>query len=734
MGSDGVMSMPRTDSGHNKVPPPGLGKDDDKTVPLGKEKKRDQKSLLERARKRFQRAIEAESDNRKAALEDRKFVAGDQWPADVAAQRNMDRRPCQTINKFPTIIHQVVNDLRQNRPAIHVSPVGERTDREQARMYSGLIRAIERNSSADIAYDTGVEAAVIGGYGFWRITTEYESESSNDQVAHIKRIRNPFSVYLDPNHQEPDGADAKWGFISEMVPRDEFEAEWPDADPVPFDLGGIGEKYKEWVEKDTIRVAEYFEIVNKKRTLVTLENGHVGWEDELHEDVVAAINDGSMEALSRRESLDPSVKWAKMTCKEILEEQDWPGKYIPIVKIIGDEIDIEGKVKLSGVVRHAKDAQRNVNYWRTAEMELIALAPKAPWVMEEGQIAGHEAAWQMANVKSIPVLLYKGTSISGQQAPPPQRQQFSGVPAGVVQAAMNAAEDMQATTGIRFDASKSERMMDESGVAIKELRRSGDLGAFHFSDNFARSLRRTGAILVDLIPRIYDARRVVTILREDDTEERVKVNPAGQVGQRTLAPDGKPMSVFNPKLGEYAVTVTVGPSYATKRIEAADGMMRFVQAVPQAAAVIPDLIAKNMDWPGAQEISARLAKTLPPNLLAPEPKDVTPQVAAAMQAMQTQIQQLSMEKMQMQKALTDQSLDRAVMQDKIDKDFEAKLLAVVQKQDAAHAKEVGSKINDLAQQVTALVGALTKPATLGQTSQMPTAEPAVADSYRQPAA
>ena len=709
MGSDGKMSMPRTDSGMNKIAPTF---DRDKTEPLGREKGKSGKKVLERARKRMERCISNESDNRKAALDDRKFLAGQQWPDDVAAQRNMDRRPCLTVNKLPTFVHQVVNDLRQNRPAIHVSPVGDKSDKDTAQMYTGLIKSIERDSAADIAYDTATECAVVNGFGYWRVLTEYQDHDTFDQVIHIKRIRNPFTVYLDPDHQEPDAADIKFAFISEMVPRDEFKAEWPDADYLPYTLGGIGEKFKEWVDQECVRVAEYFEITHKTRTLVSLSNGHVGWKDELHDLVNEDIEGGAIEILAERESQVPKVMHYKITAKEILEESEWPGRWIPIVKIIGDEVDIEGKVKLSGVIRHAKDSQRMYNYWRTAETELIALAPKAPWVLEEGQVEGHEAAWGQANTKSFPFLQYKGTTIGNTPAPPPQRQQFAGVPAGVIQAAMGAAEDMQATTGIRFDASKNERMMDESGVAIKELRRSGDVGSFHYADNLARSLRRTGHILIDLIPKVYDSRRVVMVLREDDKEERVTVDPTASRGQKATAPDGKPMRVFNPTDGDYAVTVTVGPSYATKRIEAADSMMKFVAAVPNAAAVIPDLIAKNMDWPGAEQISARLAKTLPPNLLAPEPKDMTPQTAALLQSLQAQLQKLNVEKMQLAKALQDKNADRALIQDKTDKDFEAKLLAVVQKQEAAHAKEIGAKLTDLAEQVKAMVSTLNTPVTV----------------------
>jgi len=639
----------------------------------------DDAELLERIRKRFDRCITNEAENRKAALDDLRFKAGQQWPPDVQAQRATDKRPCLTINKLPTFIHQITNDQRQNRPSIHVAPVGDKGDKDVAKMYRGMIRAIERDSSADIAYDTAFESAVSCGFGYIRVLTEYESSDTFNQVIVVRRVRNPFTVYGDPNGQEPDGADWKFAFVTEMVPKSEFEAEHPKAQIVNWDMSGEGETYKSWLGKDEVRVAEYYEITTEKRTLVALSNGAIEWEDELHDDIKAAIESGSITIENEREAECPKTMWYKVTAVEVLDRKPCVFKWIPIVPVIGDEIDIEGKVKYSGIIRNAKDAQRGYNYWVTSETELVALAPKAPFIVEEAQIEGHEAQWKNANIKNYPYLSYKGTNVAGKPIPPPQRQSPVQVPNGVVQAKMGAAQDMIATTGIRFDATMNERMMDESGKAIRELRRSGDLGNFHYVDNLGRALKHLGRIMVDAIPHVYDTKRTLTILREDDKEESVTLDPEAskpyeEIGQAT----GK-MKVFNPKSGRYGVTVVIGPSYATKRIEAAESMMDFARALPNTAALIADLIAKNQDWPGAEEMAARLAKALPPNLLTPDQKDIPPQVQAIMQHMDQQIKMLGQERQQLLAALNDKAADRAQAQDKIDKDFEAKIFGLVEK-------------------------------------------------------
>lgn len=425
--------------------------------------------LLERVRKNMERAISAESENRKSGLDDRLFKIGQQWPTEIMAQRNLDKRPCLTVNKLPTFVHQIVNDQRQNRPSININPNGDRGDPDVAKMYRGLIRFIERDCAADIAYDTAFDDAVTMGWGYWRITLEWEAPDSFNCVLVIRQVRNPFSVYLDPAHVDPTGADAKWAFVTQMITRGEFSDKYPDATPMPYSDGGIGDKVNAWATKDEIRIAEYYEIEYNPRTLVKLSNGHVGWEDDLDDITKGYLKRGKLQKIEERESQVPTVMWYKVTAVDVLKEEEWIGTSIPIVKVIGNATDVEGKLKLSGIIRDAKDPQRMYNYWCTSETEMIALQPKAPWVMEEGQGEGHEDDFKNANVKNIPVLYYKGTSVGGTMAPPPQRQPMAGIPAGIVTAKQGSAQDLMATTGIRFDATMNERMIDELGKAIRSF-------------------------------------------------------------------------------------------------------------------------------------------------------------------------------------------------------------------------------------------------------------------------
>lgn len=688
-----------------------------------------QEEFLTTARKRWERCAAAESDDRTMAVDDLRFKNGEQWPEQIRASRTAEKRPCLTINKMKTFVHQITNDQRQNRPAINVTPVGDKADPETAKMLKGLIKQIERQSNADIAYDTAFDGAVSNGWGYWRILTDYEDDDTFDQVIKIARIRNPFRVYMDPDSQEPDGSDAQWCFISDLIPKAEFKQNWPNADQSDWDTT-TGESYKDWVTQTHVRIAEYFCFETKKRKLLALTSGHIGFEDELAQELKDQIALDPSVVRNEREVNAKKIRWYKITGREVLEENEWMGKWIPVVKVVGDEIDIEGKVTRAGLVRDAKDPQRMYNFWCTSETELIALAPKAPWIMEEGQVEGHEQRWKEANNKPYPYLLYKGTSVGNKPAPPPQRQQFAGPPAGVVQAKIGAAQDMQAVTGVRFDATQHERLADESGKAMRELKRIGELGNFHYVDNLGRSLRHTGRILVDLIPKVYDTNRVLTILREDDTEEQVGIDPTMQtaVGEDKTS-DGRTRALYNPKVGDYDVAVTIGPSFATKRAEAADSMLGFMKAVPQAAPVIGDLIAKNMDWPGAQEIAARLAASLPPNLQKMSLGKFPPEAQSLIQSLTGQLEQMQQQHQKALAMLGDKEADRQIERDKINKDFEAKLTKVASDMQIALLGSIQGPM----QQITDAVGQMEQRFELFEQADAHQKELAAAQQQQPPA-
>ena len=673
------------------------------TEPEKKPPDLDRYALLLRAQKRFDQAIQAESTNRQKATMCLRFKASDQWEPELAAERAAARRPRLTENRIPTFVNQVVNDQRQNRPAINISPVGDRANLELAQLERGLIRAIEQDSDAELAYDTAFESAVDIGWGYWRYLIEWSGTETFQKRIRIVPIPDTMAVYFDVMSTEPEGTDAKWCFITQMMARDDFKREYPDVNIASWEMGAEGDRYRNWGSAEEVRVAEYFEIENETRTLVQLGNGHVGYEDELSDYVHARskAGDARFQVVDEREVDVPKVMWYKLIANAVIDEEEWVGSSIPVVRTIYERVVLNGRIKYSGIIERMMDPQRMLNYWLSAETEALALAPKAAWQIAEGQDEGYEDEYEQANLVPNPVVHYRPVSLEGHPVPPPIRQQPPQVSAGYAAAKQGAATGMMAVTGIRFDATPQERNYDESGRALRELQRIGDLGTFHAVDNLSRAMRRGGEILLELIPNVYDHAQVVTIIGEDDKQQAVKIDPnaPAKVGEMRTE-TGAIQKIFNPTIGKFAVTVTIGPSFKTRRIEATDQIMEFIKAVPTAAPLIMDLLAEVMDWPGAEKLAARLAKAVPPQLLAPTDKDMSPQVQALLQGLQQQLQEALAERAKLLQALTDRQADRALIADKTEKDFEAKLLKIVadiEKANAAHQANVGSQFKDVVQ-------------------------------------
>jgi hypothetical protein len=619
-----------------------------KTNEAEAQRKRDLVSL---ARERFATAEEAESEVRRLADEDIRFRSGEQWDAKILAARKLDNRPALVINRIPQFERHVTNEQRQARPAIQVSPVDSSADKETAEVLQGLIRHIEYDSGADVAYDTALTSAVRGGLGYFRAVTEYEGDETFEQGLKIKRVRDPFSVYMDPGTQEQDASDANWAFVvDDGISKEAFKAEYPECEASE---GGWGNRQS--ARGDSCQVVEYFyreRVADELLRLVPvavdeatgqpLQHPETGMPVALGEPIVTLRSELPKEGLSghvitdERPTYRVKVCWAKIAGNTVIEEREFPSKWIPVVPVLGDELWVGGRRILEGIVRHAKDPQRMYNFWTSAITESIALAPKAPFIAAEGQLEGHEKEWGEASSRNKAFLQYKPKAIGGTILPPPQRNTYEAPIAAMTQAMMFAADDMKATTGI-YDAALGNRSNEQSGRAILARQNQSQVSSLHFSDNLARALRHLGRILIDAIPRVYSGERVVRILGEDQSEKLVAVNGAPK-------PKGQER-MYDLGTGRYDVTVSMGPSFTSKRQESVASMMELSRANPQMAQALGDLMVGNMDWPGAQKMAERLKKLLPPHLQEPDDKQkVDPAALAQQLAQQGQmLQQLTQE-------------------------------------------------------------------------------------------
>jgi len=676
----------------------------------GTKSDRDNGEMLATMRTRLTMAIAAYSDSREDELDDLRFRAASpdnqwQWPADVLATRGsvqgqtINARPCLTINKLPQHVLQVTNDQRQNRPSGKVIPADDRADVEVAEIFNGIVRHIEYISDADVAYDTACDNQVTFGEGYFRILTEYCDDNSFEQDLRIGRIRDSFSVYMDPTIQDPCGSDAEWCFINQEITKDEYEREFPDAATLSSLAYGVGDgQLNAWINQDTVRIAEYFYIKHEAKKLNQYPGGMTAMAGSPEAKQIEMMG---LAATRTRDVDVRTVKWCKTNGFEVLEERDWAGKYIPVIRVIGNEFEIDGRMYVSGLIRNAKDAQRMYNYWVSQEAEMLALAPKAPFIGYGGQFEGYETQWKTANINNWPYLEVNPDVTDGQggplplpqRAPPPLAQN------GLLQAKMGAADDIKGTTG-QYDASLGAQSNEVSGRAILAREKQGDTGTYHFIDNLARAIRYATRQLVDMIPKIYDTQRVARIIGLDGETDQAMIDPTQPeavrkiVDQQTGATIKK---IYNPNVGKYDVAVTTGPSYMTKRQEALDAMSRLLQGNPNLWAVAGDLFIKNMDWPGAQEMSKRFAKTIDPKLM--DDSEASPELAQAQQQMQAMGQEMQ----QMQQMLQNVSQSMEAQTLKV-KEFDSQVKAYDAETKRISAVQAGmseEQIQDIAMGVVA---------------------------------
>lgn len=620
-------------------------------VAEGANKPNDKKDMLATMRSRFTMAVSAYSESREDELDDLRFEAGSpdnqwQWPADVLATRGsvqgqtINARPCLTINKLPQHVHQVTNEQRQNRPSVKVIPVDDNADVEVAEIFEGVIRHIEYISDADVAYDTACENQVTYGEGYIRVLTKYCDDNSFDQDLYIGRIRNSFSVYMDPTIQDPCGSDAEWCFVTEDMTKAEYERQFPDAAPVSSMMQqGVGDSsLSQWLTENTVRIAEYFYYEHTPTKLNLYQGNMSAVEGSRDDKELKALG---LKPLKSRMADVKRVKWLKTNGFEVLEEQEWAGKFIPVIRVVGNEYEVDGRLYVSGLIRNAKDAQRMYNYWVSQEAEMLALAPKAPFIGYGGQFEGYEQQWKTANTTNWPYLEVNPdvTDGAGAVLPLPQRAQPPMASSGLLQAKAGASDDIKSSTG-QYDSSLGATSNERSGRAILAREKQGDTGTYHYVDNLARAIRHCGRQLVDMIPKIYDTERIARIIGIDGEVKRAKINPSQAEPVKKIVDESGIVieKIYNPSVGKYDVCVSTGPSYMTKRQESLDAMSQLLQGNPQLWQVAGDLFVKNMDWPGAQEMAKRFAKTIDPKLLSDADED--PALQAAQQQLEAMGQEL----------------------------------------------------------------------------------------------
>jgi hypothetical protein len=603
--------------------------------------------FLEKVKKRYQEAVDNESTNRMSWLDDMRFahVPGSQWPEDIRRMREMppSPRPCLEINVMAQHIYQITNDIRQNRPTVKVRPVSMDASTDVAEVFDGVIRHIDACSDAEIATDVAVNHQVTAGWGYIRLTTEYVDKATNEQSIYVRPVHNPLSVYLDAASMCPVGSDARFGFVVDEIPKDKFIADYgEDAGKWAEESAGDSDA---WITNNAVRIAEYFEKITSSKNVLQLINNQEVTETDYWTQYAGDMTRPGV--LTNKTVEETKVRWWKVTSGKILEGgtegMEFPSNYIPIIRVPGLIVDIDGVRQFKGLVRDAKDSQRTYNYQWSTFVETVALQPKVPWIVAEGQIDEYEHEWARANSANLPYLKYRSKDIDGNPVGPPQRSALAMAPQGVMEGLQMAGDAIKMVTG-QYDASLGQKSNETSGKAILARQREGDTATYHFIDGLSMAVRHKGRILIDMIPRVYDTKRVMQILGEDGSTEDVGIDPQqAQPVRETMEQSGAVRKIYNLNVGRYDVLATVGPSYTTKRAEAVEAMVQMMQGNPQLMQIAGDIFFRNNDWPGADEIAERWKLMLPPQIQQAEQgqQAIPPQVQAQMQQMQAQMQQMA---------------------------------------------------------------------------------------------
>lgn len=613
--------------------------------------------IVKEAKRRFKRCQDYESKFRRRFVEDLKFANGDsdnlwQWDDTLRSGREEDDRPCLTINKIRQHNLNIINDAKKNKPGVRVRPVGNQATYDAAEVYEGIIRHIEYQSNATTAYDTATTFQVEGGIGYWRIATDYADDESFDQEIFIRRVKDPLSIYLDPDIKEIDGSDARFGFVFDDMARDEFEARYPEYKDkgTRAPLGDYDDT--SWISDDKVRVAEYFRVVEKKDRLIALTDPLTGLKSvvkvsKVPKVILDKVSDDPTN--QDRTIVTTEVERFLIIGDQIAERNIWPGKYIPIVRVIGEEIQIEGQLDRWGHTRAGKDPQRMYNYWSSSAVEMVALQSKTPYIGPMAAFEGLETYWEDANRVNTAWLPYNGYDDKGNPTQRPERQAPPVMAQAYLQGMQIASEELRAVTG-QFQADLGMPSNETSGVAIMQRQRQGDAATYHYIDNLAIAIRYTGKQLIDLIPKIYDTPRIIKILGEDGAEREVEINPQAKLAylENKKRQGEEVRGMLNPSVGKYDVESDVGPGYATKRQEAFDAFVKIASQSPEIMKIAGDLMFKTADFPMANELADRFRKIIPPAVLgegpSPSEQQLQGKLQQAQQLLSTVMEQLAEEK------------------------------------------------------------------------------------------
>ncbi len=636
--------------------------------------------FLRRAKSRFKLCVDGEQLQRKRSLEEVDFNSGNHWDGELRKQREAADRVVLEVNRTPQFLNQVANEQRMTRPQIIVRPTGEGSDPDTADIKQGIIRATERRYQAEEIRDDAFYGVLEKGWAYYRVVEDYENEHSFRRIFKPVRINDDFSVYCDPN--APNRIDAEFYFITDDMPVEEFRALHPESELAGLtEFTPLGDEEKYWIGDGTIRTCEYYYKVREPMLLYNVGDDRGKFKDEMtDDDWLTVLRDEKGEPIYRQSSRE-RIFWAKISAKDVLDGNDSKtagrrilGSHIPIIPVLGRKVRVEGRYVFCGMVRDAIQPCLASDYWLSAITEMVALGPKAPWIAAYKSIARYKEMWDTANIDNWSALYYDHVDESGNPLPAPSRQ-FGEVPIQGMTYILNYAdEDLKRVMGI-FNASLGAPGPETSGVAIGRRQQESDVANYNYIDNLKRSIAYEARVYLSLMRDVLTAPQVMDMVRPDGSTEKVLIN------KEFKDPATGENKTYDMQAGDYDSEVEVGPSYNTRREEAAAGMTEYLKIDPQAAPLVGDLIVDNQDYPNKEQFKERLkirASQLAPGIVQNDDTDqakVPPKFMA-----QYQQQSQLLEKLQQQLDAVTKVVTEKTMEFQHEKEMKAMELASQERQ------------------------------------------------------
>ncbi len=586
--------------------------------------------IVNEASKRFKLCSDWETTARDNFLADTRFAHGDsdngyQWPNRIRSNRDIDARPCLTMNVVRQHNLQIINEAKQNKSSVAFKATGGSATKDSADLYQAMFRQVEYASNAQSAYETALEHQVVGGWGWIRVVTEYENNNTFDQCFRIKRVWDALSVYMDMDCQEKDCSDAKYAFVFDLVPDKELDEAYPHLAEKMLGLSPLGGLTSEdsWNVKDHTRVCEYFRKVQRPDKLLSFIDPKTGLRRNLKKSLMPpAVYDEvkNLPLTKSRDLVHEVVEWYLIVGQHVVDKTIWPGKYIPLIRVLGEETVIDGTMDRKGHTRAMKDAQRMYNYNASAQIEFGALQSKVPWLAAAEAIEEYETMWNTANIANHSVLVFKSIDDQGNNIPPPARINppvASELYAGGMETAFN---QMMMTSG-QYQNQMGMGGNERTGEAISRRQDQGFTAVYHYANNYADALRFIGKQFIDLVPKLYDTPRLLRLQTEDGEDFDLEVNPTAKQALQVQKDQNNIVvhRILNPQIGEYDVQADVGPAYGTRREETIRSMTLLLTQNPALTSIIGDLLLNAMDFKEAQEAARRLKRMVPQQALGNGP-------------------------------------------------------------------------------------------------------------------